>query len=172
MRARARFGSPSAGSGSRDRVGPNAAGLPRRGGPPAVVFESYPSEESGDMGCPAAAGAYPGQVRAAGPSRPVERRAGGWDQNNKRKACHSENVSRFLTACVSISNISKARQTLHSTAFAPILVHVYAHRNVPLRFSAATLHVLGPVDNIAAFSVVRVGPDGRPMRPSRKPRVA
>ena len=29
-------------------TGPNAAGRPRRGGPPAVVSESYPSGESGD----------------------------------------------------------------------------------------------------------------------------
>ena len=64
---------------TRDRVaGPNPAGRHHRGGPPTVVSELHPGGGSGDTGrrrprarCPAAAGAVPGQVCEAGPSRPA-----------------------------------------------------------------------------------------------------
>ena len=59
---------------------------------------------------------------------------------------------------------------VHSTSFTPGLVHFYtpchvATRDLPLRSSAATLHVVGPIAGLAA--VVRVRFLGRPSRPQR-----
>ena len=48
---------------TRDRVGPNPAGRPRRGGPPAVVSESHPSGESGDAGRRRPGGSLPRRGR-------------------------------------------------------------------------------------------------------------
>ena len=62
---------------TRDRVGPDAAGRPRRGRPLAVVSESHPSGESGDMGRRRPGGSLPraragadlrGRPEPAGPS--------------------------------------------------------------------------------------------------------
>ena len=63
---------------------------------------------------------------------------------------------------------------VHSTSFTPWFVQFYipchvATRDLPLRSSAATLHVVGPIAGLAAvvratFSAVRVGPSGRPAR--------
>ena len=71
---------------------------------------------------------------------------------------------------------------VHSTSFTPWFVQFYipchvATRDLPLRSSAATLHVVGPIAGLAAvvratFSAVRVGPSGPPSRrrgPGRRP---
>ena len=59
---------------------------------------------------------------------------------------------------------------VHSTSFTPWFVQFYipchvATRDLPLRSSAATLHVVGPIAGLAA--VVRVRFLGRPSRPQR-----
>ena len=61
---------------------------------------------------------------------------------------------------------------VHSTSFTPWFVHFYtpchvATRDLPLRSSAATLHIVGPNAGLAA--VVRVRFVGRPSRPSGRP---
>ena len=58
---------------TRDRVSPNAAGRPCRGGPPVVESESHPSGESSDTGPRRPGGSLPRRGRrcTAGPSRPV-----------------------------------------------------------------------------------------------------
>ena len=53
---------------TRDRVGPNAASRPRRGGPPAVVSESHPSGESGDTGRRRPGARCPARSRSARPA--------------------------------------------------------------------------------------------------------
>ena len=101
---------------SSNRVRPNAACRPRRGGQQTVVSESHPSGKSGDSAhvtgrsglgarCPTAAGAAPLQVCAAGPSLPVLASPKGWLVGSKflHRAHHQfrpekSDISRFSWA--------------------------------------------------------------------------
>ena len=78
-----RVGPPATGSGPTRPAGLAVAGR-RPSYPSRIRVERAATRGAAGRGarCPAAAGAAPGQVCAAGPSRPVRAspRAGGWDQ--------------------------------------------------------------------------------------------
>ena len=130
---------------TRDRVGPSAAGRPRRGGPPAVIMisESHPSGESGNTGRRRPGGSLPGCCRRgagaglccrpepAGPS--ITKGRVGVGSKNKIYAIHERvkvpgvesDIRRFGQVYIPWSLWPE-----HSTSFTPGLVHFYASCHV------------------------------------------
>ena len=131
--------------------------------------------------CPAAASAAPGQVCAAGPSRPIRASPKGeWVESKQRShSRRSTNVPRFPTFLSTSILCSRPVRHVHSTGFTSKLVHFYAPCHVgrhvqtclfvPARFFTLSARMpVSPLLSESAFSVVLVRPDGRPMRPSRR----
>ena len=120
---------------------------------------------------------------APSPSQPVRAspRARGWDQNKLRTHFAVDSTyPDFLISGGSIEFLFEAPLTCTPYTLyteVSILLRTLPRPNLPLRSSAATFYVVSPIEDLAptseiAFSVVRVRPDGRPVRrhgPSRRP---
>ena len=116
-----RVGPPATGSGPTRPAGLAVAGR-RPSYPSRVRVERAATRGAAGRGarCPSAAGAAPGQVCAAGPSRPVRAslRAGGWDQ----KKCAMKGAHTILKPEMSWFGqvyIPWLLWPVHSTSFTP-----------------------------------------------------
>ena len=104
---------------------------------------------------------------ALGPSiNELERRAGGWDQNNIR---NNSTVDKSTEISILIL-YSRPVRPVHSTCFTPrqvsTLLRTLPRRNLRLR-SSATLHVVGP--DVGVAPVVRACFLGRPSQVRQPP---
>ena len=116
-----RVGPPATGSGPTRPAGRAVAGR-RPSYPSRIRVERAATRGAAGRGarCPSAAGAAPGQVCAAGPSRPVRAslRAGGWDQ----KKCAMKGAHTILKPEMSWFGqvyIPWLLWPVHSTSFTP-----------------------------------------------------